>query len=394
MSAVLERKQAFEAVNYFDHRTVGANVVRWVFNPLDLIVPQRKSELTWMENGGEEVPSSCLRRFGNNFIPRGLPAILELGGEPIPMQHLGELQSSAWAGMPLNDHAVKNKFGYVPVYPGHGLSILRRYSMNDIRAGGIRKGIDEVESLRGKTYEECYNGDNYCDSCMVSYPPSVSTCPQLECSKPLTKVRGNGILDVITEAAFGDGMSKTLSGLEDQIRYAKVTDTRIDFGRYQAETIRMCGEAKTWAGVILSFEHGLLKAGRAGDWTYSYSPVGELLLEQLDIPRQDQPLQEMAKMIGGVLPQQQQGMSANDLNLIEQRMQAMQAQMAADFEQRLALANAALQSENEELKQRIAQSEPKEYLCSGCQQSFDSPQGKSMHERLHCKVLNPETEQE
>ena len=361
MSAVLEQEQVkpeiFDSVAYFDRRVVGANVKRWVFFPGDLIIPQRKAEITWLRVGGEETSCPCLQKYGRGFVPRGLPALLELGGEPIPMRHLGDLQSVARSGIPLNEDAVKNKFGFVPVYPGDGLKILRRYSMND---GGMRKGMDEVTSLQGKEWTECHNPES------------------------------TGILDVIEREMYGDGMAKTLKGLENQIRHAKISDTRIDIGRYKADLLQMCEEFRNWATGKISFEHGLLKTGHVGEWqggwSYSYSTITEMLLDQLEMPRQDQPLQEMSKMVNLLAANQapSQGISAVDMEMIERRL-----------EEKLTLARAADAQRIKDLEAQLAaKPDAKEYVCSGCGDSFDSPQGKSLHERKHCKVLNPESHSE
>lgn len=353
MSAVVDRAkpQVFEAVNYFDKRVVGANVTRWVWFPGDLIVPERKAEIDWLAVGGEETTSPCLQRYGRGFVPRGLSAILELGGEPIPMRHLGDLQAVAWQGIPLNENAIKNNFGFVPVYPGDGLRVLRRYSMND---GGLRKGLDEDTALMGKEWEECHSAS------------------------------GDGILDVIEGEMFGDGMAPTLSGLEDQIRHAQISDTRIDVGKMKSDRLRMCEEFRNWASRKVSYEHGLLKSGTiaiasdavgaVGGWSYSYSPMAELLLQQLGIPRQDQPLQEMARMMG-VVSQQPQGMSATDLDMIERRFDER-------FEVRLAAAQEKMQGENDELRRQLESKVT--YACDYCGRDFDSASGKTMHMNRHC----------
>ena len=362
MSAVLEqvKPKVYDSVDYFDHRTVGANVVRWVFNPLDLIDPQRKAEIEWLAVGGEETSCPCLQRYGRGFMPRGLASILELGGEPIPMRHLGDLQSVAWAGFPLNDHAVANKFGFVPVYPGDGLKILRRYALND---GGMRKGIDEIEALRGKEWAECHNPE------------------------------GTGILDVLEQAMFGDGMEKTLAGLENQIKHAKVSDNRIDVGKYKSEALNMCNDARNWATRKISWEHSLLKVGSVaigndavgatGGWAYGYSPIGELLLTQLDIPRQDQPLQEMAKMFGNQ-QSQPQGLSAADMDLVERRMMEQ-------MESRLTLAREADAKRIAELEAKLGETnetEVKMYTCEHCNEEMKLT-AKGFHIGRHCKVLHP-----
>lgn len=364
MSAMLEERvkpEVFGSVGYFDKRVLGANVVRWVGFPLDLIVPERKAEISWLRAGGEETPNPCLQRYGRGFVPRGLASILEMGGEPIPMRHLGDLQAVAWQGIPLNEDAVKNKFGFVPVYPGDGLRVLRRYSMN---AGGSRKGMDEITALQGKEWDECHNDE------------------------------GTGILDVIETAMFGDGMSKTLKGLEDQIRSAVIADSRIDIGKYKQEWLTLCNDSRNWATRMVSVEHGLLKTGHVGEWqgghSYSYSPVVEMLLNQLEMERQDQPMQAMSKMMAQIGAQSQApqstGMSAADLDLIEQRMEA-----------RLAQAREADAARIVELEAQVAanvrRETSEEFACSGldCEYVAKSAAGKLAHER-HCKVLNPASE--
>lgn len=363
MSAAVQEQQKpeiFPSVNYFDRRVVGANVKRWAFFAGDLIVPQRKAEISWLAIGGEETPNPCLQKYGRGFVPRGRAALLELGGEPIPMRHLGDLQSVAWTGIPLNEDAVKNRFGFVPVYPGDGLKVLRRYSLND---GGMRKGIDEISALQGKKWEECHDED------------------------------GTGILDVIELAQFGDGISKTLRGLEDQIKFAEVRDSRIDYGQFRADQLRMCNEFRGWASRKVAEEHGLLKTGHVGEWqggwSYSYSPVTEMLLEQLEIPRQDQPLQEMSRMIGQMNrePAPSAGISAVDMELIDRR-----------FEEKLELKLSAASQRIAELEAQLAakpetEVEIKTYICEHCGEEVKVA-GKGFHVGRHCRVLHPKTETE
>lgn len=345
------KPEVFGPVGYFDTRVVGANVVRWVWFPLDLIVPERKAEISWLRVGGEETTSPCLQRYGRGFVPRGRAAILELGGEPIPMRHLGDLQAVAWQGIPLNEDAVKNKFGFVPVFPGDGLRVLRRYSMNP-----IRKGMDEITVLLGKEWEECHNNEH------------------------------TGILDVIETAMFGDGIEPTLRGLEEQIKSAVIHDNRIDVGKYKQECLTMCNDARNWAGRMISVEHGLLKTGHVGEWqggwSYSYSPIVEMLMTQLEIPRQDQPLQELSKLFVQSQSAQPSAMSAADLDLIEQRMEA-----------RLALAREADAKRIAELEAQLAQPEPTMFTCNACGEEMKAS-AKSLHIGRWCKVLHPKTETE
>lgn len=407
MSTVLEQPKPhiFEAVNYFDKRVVGSNVKRWVWFPGDLIVPERKAEIDWLQVGGEETTSPCLQRYGRGFVPRGLSALLELGGEPIPMRHLGDLQSVAWQGIPLNENAVKNNLGFVPVYPGDGLRILLRYARND---GGIRKGLDEDTALLSKDWEEAHNGFGFClnghhqtsiGSVTLDRLTTDDKCP--ECKSVLSVNGGDGILDVIERAMFTDGMEKTLSGLEDQIRHVQVSDSRVDIGKMKADRLRMCDEFRNWATRKVNYEHGLLKSGTVaiandavgsiGGWSYSYSPVVDMLLQQLGIPRQDQPLQEMARMIGSLpQPVAPPGLSAADMELIQARMAD---QFNSQIETRLAAAREVDQRRIAELEAQLRgeSDTSKTYTCEHCNEEVKLT-GKGLHIGRHCKVLNPKGE--
>jgi hypothetical protein len=132
-------------------------------------------------------------------------------------------------------------------------------------------------------------------------------------------------------------MESTLRGLEDQVRYAQLPEVLngVDISKMKDEKLKMCNDYRNWAREKVSFMHGLLKTGHVGEWqggwSYSYSPIVEMLLEQLEIPRQDQPLQEMSKMVNSLVHNQNQapqaqGMSAADMDMFERRMDAKLAQ--------------------------------------------------------------------
>lgn len=287
--------RVFESVNYFDHKAVGKDVPRWVFFPGDTIVAARKADIEWLAPGGEETSSPCLQKYGRGFVPRGRASLLEIGGELIPAKHLGDLSTHAWSGVALSQEVVKSRLSFIPVYPGDGLAILRAY----YSLGG-KRGLDEVTALQGRSWNECHNED------------------------------GTGILDVIEQACYGDGVEPTLRGLADQIRYAKVSDSRIDFGRYQANTLRMCDEFRLWGEQRMAQENANIKLGTKGEWVFAYSPLAELLITQLEMTRQDQPLQEMARMHGDMLRMAQPaGLSAADLAIIQQQV-SQQVNMQVD----------------------------------------------------------------
>jgi hypothetical protein len=269
--------------------------------------------------------------------------MLEMGGEPIPMRHMGDLSAVAWQGLPSDEHTTKHNFGYVPVYPGDGLRLLHRYSMND---GGGRKGLAELPSLMGKEWEECHT-------------PT-----------------GDGILDVIELAQFGDGMAKTLRGLEEQIRYAVVNDSRIDYPKLMDEELKLCEDSRHWALRKINVDHGLLKLGHVGEWqgghSYTYSPTVEMLIEQLELKRQDQPIQEMADMVSQIIAKtapQGGGMSAADFDfLMDQKLAKVResdAAKIAELEAKLAAATTVAET----------------FTCETCGQEAGSLAGLKAHQR-------------
>ncbi len=370
MSAVLEHKpEVFESVNYFDKRRVTNAAKRWVFFPLDVIQPERKSELSWLVVGGEETACPCLQKYGRGFVPRARAAMLEMGGEPIPMRHMGDLSAVAWQGLPSDKHTTSHNFGFVPVYPGDGLRLLKRYANND---GGSRKGLDELLSLEGKEWDECHT--------------------------PI----GDGILDVVELAQFGDGMSKTLRGLEEQIKFAKVSDPRIDYAKLRDEQLKLCEDARNWATRKISIEHGLLKLGHVGEWqgghSYAYSPIVEMLIEQLELKRQDQPIQEMADMVSQIIAKtapQGGGMSAADFDfLMDQKLAKVReadAAKIAELEAKLAAAQGT-----DERQQVLAENEIEtegwrgEFVCD-CGTEAKSLAGLKAHQRA-CDFNKPTEE--
>lgn len=372
------KPEVFQPVKYFDQRKQHVLSPRWVGYPGDLIVPERKAEISWLEAGGEETPSPCLQRYGRGFVPRGRPAILELGGDPIPMAHLGELQSVAWQGISLDEQAFKNKMGFIPVFPGDGLRVLLRYARNP-----VRKGMDELTTLAGKEWLECHNEVNGCPNGHFTSEPGTpfqtpKECPT--CKEPwVILVEGTGILDVAHRAMFSDGMESTLRGLEDQIRHAVLTDSRLNNGKYKEEWLKLCSDYRNWGMREISIAHGLLKTGHVGEWqggwSYAYAPITEMLMAQLEVTRQDQPMHEMSKLIAQIIPQQAQPaeVSALTMELFERKMEERLAKARAEWEAEQAARTSDVPRET--------------FNCSGCGQEAASKAGLLAHER-HCKALN------
>jgi hypothetical protein len=351
MSATIVRPNVQPSINYFDKKVVGKNVKRWVWYAGDVITPLRKAQLTHLAVGGDEVSSPCLQKYGRGYIPRGYSAMLELGGDLTPMEHLGDLRASAWSGLQLNESIIQSRFAYNPVYPGDGLNILRSYSMNSVEG---RRGIDEDTALVGREWEECHTPE------------------------------GDGILDVIEREMFSDGVPVTLRELTDRVRFCK-GDSRIDMGLMRDDRLRMCEEFRLWGTTKMSYENSLVKVGTKGDWVYSYSLLGELLLIQLEMTRQDQPMAEMSRLqselIRTIAPQQTQ--PAFDPEAWEAKMDA-----------KIAAANQAAAARIAELEAQLAakaEPEVQTWVCEHCGEEMKLS-AKGFHVGRHCKVLHPKPE--
>lgn len=318
------------SVEFFDTKTVGRETFRWLFFPGDVIADRRKKEIGgWLAWGGEETNSACLQKFFRGFIPRGIPALLETGADLMPEEQLRNLGGEIWSGMKLNDELVKNRLSYVPIYPFDARnSIIAKANNED--AG--RKGIVELTPLVGKSWLECHTLD------------------------------GSGLLDVIEGAFYGDGVEPTLRGLEDQIRYGKA-NVPIDLGALKAEMLSACDDFRGWGLAKLGLEHANLAQGtHPAGHVFRYSPLGELLLVQLEVQRQDQPFAELAKLnkdIGETVKvaiEGRGGMSASDLDLLERRFEDR-------IEERLAAARKVDAERIAELEARLEakESEKKEH---------------------------------
>lgn len=297
-------------VRLFDARTKGKLTPRWLFFPGDVIVPKRKQQIDWLSLGGEETDSPCLQKYGRGFLPRGLTSLCEIGQMPMPQEQLANLGSDIWTGIDYEGSELNGgrKLGYVPVYPADGAHSIVRRSLDGKGGAG---GIVEIEDLLGRDWPECHND------------------------------AGDGILDVIEMAFFGDGMEPTLRGLREQITHGQIKiDLGVDIGKIKAKKLLACDLFEEWAGEKVKEEETKLRQGvHPAGHIYTYSPLAELLLVQLERRRQDQPFNELAelntqmgeniaKAIAGVAPAQSSGFSAEDMIEMGRKLALAEMQLA------------------------------------------------------------------
>lgn len=311
------------SVSLFDQKRVGRETKRWAWFAGDVIPARRKKEIGgWLQWGGEETNSPCIQKFFRGFIPRGLPALLETAPDWMPEELLRNSGGEVWNGAILNEEQIKNRLSFVPIFPGDGLNNILNRSNNDEDG---KKGIVELTGLAGKSWEECHSD-------------------------------GSGLLDILEVSFYGDGIEPTLRGLKEQITHAVVPSLGIDVGQLKSEMLSGCEEFHDWGLSKINRENTQLRQGTKADWVYTYSPLAELLLVQLELQRQDQPFAELAKLTADLtraVQPQQNGMSAIDLDMLDRRFEDR-------IEARLAQARKADADRIAELEARLEASEPAE----------------------------------
>lgn len=322
-----------------DGKGEGVEATRYVFLGLDVLDPDRR-EVEHLRRGGEEVTSHCLRRTPN-FVPRCFITPVEIWVEHMPLELVPEgirsveVKDASLTAVPGN--VIQNMLRGKPLrsirtYPGEELS--------DVIGTYQKVGILELEALRGVEWD---SGE--AQRLQEEFFPSDWPVPT------------------------------ALRLVEEQIK-----DRHSVHPRVADDALRSTAQSRRWAQARLQAEHVLLDTRTRHEWTYTYSPIARSLLAQLEMTPRDQGWETMMAQsniqLAQTIANAQGGNGALDINALATA---------------IATAIVAAQTANktvEQVKDEIATTS-KEYLCSGCGQAFDSPQGKSMHERKHCEVLNP-----
>jgi hypothetical protein len=327
-----------------DARAEGTEATRYVYLALDVLDPERRDQVERLRRGGEEVSSHCLRRT-QNYVPRCWITPVEVWVEHMPPHAVPEgIRSVEVKDPSLITPESDTRSAIQNLLRGKPLRSIRTYpgdEMSDITGTYQKVGITELEALRGVEWDsgEAQRLQN------EFFPPSWP-------------------------------LPVALRAIEERIHEASSAHPAV-----AEDMLRSVNQSRRWAQARLQAEHVLLDTRKEHQWTYTYSPIARSLLAQLEMTPRDQGWEtlmaqsniHLAQAIANTQPQGT-GMDINALAT--------------------AIATAIVTAQNanktaEQVKDESA-SAPKEYLCSGCGQPFDSPQGKSMHERKHCKVLNPD----
>ncbi len=328
-------------IRFYDARTVGRELNRWLFYPGDVIIKRRKDEIDWLAAGGDEVNTPCLIRYGRGYLPRAFITPLELGAEFISPDALPP-GVNAQTGIEVNGVTIQSNLVQIPVYPGDALTNIIMKSVND---QGRRRGIVEITSLKGKKWSDCR-----------SFDPNEQ-----------------GYLDVLDRAYFGDGREYTLRGLEEQIKQGAraFPESAPDAN----QMLQACMEFRDWGLNRLEQEHTRLRATPTpGSEAPTYSPLAELLLVQLEVERIDHPMASLAQhnaQLGNYLQQALAGIAHSSPNIdmvaFEQRMRDMvnesregDAKRIAELEAKLAAQTTEMSTD--EINDRLARNERPDHI--------------------------------
>lgn len=286
MSAVIDQRDLTSGLELVTGDEVALEATRYLFFAGDVIDPDRKQELQYMREGGEELPNRCLRRTGG-FLPRCYITPLEFWGETLPLEHFPDgvrpyrLKDTPVENLNPNGRTLVGKpLFFMPLYPGD--LIVDALGL----ATGEHKGIVEVEVLRGVDYgadSEHFN--------TVFFPASYQ--------KPIE-------LRLIQEHIDGIG--------------SKSSDP--DVKSVAGNMITSCEQFRRWAQNKIDKCHAQLDTRTIHQWTYQYSPQIRNMLKQLEIEPRNQSAQTLnAAMMqavanSGISPEVLAQMQERDTNLI------------------------------------------------------------------------------
>jgi hypothetical protein len=347
------------SVNYFDAKLQERQTLRWLGFIGDRIHLRLKQEISWLRGGGVRIVSPCLKKYGLGYIPRGYAALVEQGENVMPTEHLRAAGGIPWTGFQVEGQVVETiaPLSFTFVHPGDAVNNILSRAHND---GTFRNGTVELESLRGRSWNDCHLPDK------------------------------SGLLDKMEIYAFGDGQEPTLRGIsaqiQDSINRAASEDLRfangdrVDFDKFSQNWLASEEEFYNWGMARLDEEHPYVRDGKIGSMAFRYSPLCELLLTQLEVVRQDRSQidqwREQVHLLRGrdAQPPQFDPATLIELGAKLERAEARIRELEASGQ--VSAAGEAGPS--------ITLS-PKFFTCE-CGKEFDAAQGLQMHKSRWCEL--------
>lgn len=232
-------------------------LTRYIYYPLDKVSPERKNEMEWTIEGGDDMNCRCLIRT-KGFLPKGKMSPLESGGfdwYAPDMLVEGQAERVEVYATPIEGSEFTPKslsLAGIPRFPGDELKSLATRWSND---RGLATGHVEIKALLGVSWES-------------------GEVQKLNKLFVPTSWAAHKLKDVRQD------IEKGAASVNDQ--------TVKDIAN---EMLHSCLLSERWATRHINYANRALTDDR---FPQPYTSVDELLLEQLDIPRQDRVMQNQA----------------------------------------------------------------------------------------------------
>lgn len=251
---------------------------RFLFTAADLIPPDVKRERPHMKRGGLNVYNVCLTHV-RDFIQRGRIVPLLINQHmPVTVEEKPENDTSWFEvvetpeiGRPANLESQFRASGMVSklAYPGQQIVHILEGPAN-IDASGRRIGIVEIGTLKGHEYklvrvEEGYKAD-----------------------RELLKIQ---------QAVFPDypNLPRTLRPFTQQVLTA-IDSNRGDIRSIAEEMYPSCTQYEAWALRWVDIVHQSMDQAATKGYAAPYEPIDLLVLDQLEMARQDGHFQRQAQI--------------------------------------------------------------------------------------------------
>lgn len=228
-------------------------LTRWAYYPGDRIVAERKQERLEFTEGGEDVGSACMIRT-RGFLPKGKITPIEQAFDWWATDHLVDPEKAEVMSQPVPGTNGKLTLAGVPRFPGHEIANLVGRWSND---QGIATGHVEIRGLIGVTFE-------------------------------------SGEVQKLNALFVPNGRAaRTLRELKEDIERGAGSTKDQGIKDIANEMYTACTRFLNW-GTRHVNKANILLTQTAIPFNYAYTSLDELILDQLEIPRQDRQVQNAA----------------------------------------------------------------------------------------------------
>ena len=335
MATPVERIDPTAGLRLVTQAGVGREETRYLWLAGDVLAPERKRQRPHLRNGGEEVPSPCLRRTPNYiercfltpmevwFEPIGLEELVPEGVRPVTIQKDFQEQPVPEFTSPQIFRQNTPMIG-IQHFPGEDLPLV-------IEVAGIR-GVQEIKSLRGRDWE-------------------------------------SGEIQEIQDAFFPEGTTEMVPLRLVEQRIREIGKRGGLFKKVADEKLEACEIFRFWALERINTEHGWLSTRKEHQFVYKYSRLAPQLLAQLEMQPRDSGSE--AREIGKAIAQE-----IVSAGLGTQQQQSVNIEAIVEAAVKAALTAKGL----------VTEQKPAAFPCPDCEKSFETQLGLDQHQRQWCKA--------